>query len=191
MDDISVRIGKNLLTFRKKNGLTQADVSAHLKKSFFAYSNYETGKRTISIEDLMVLSRLYNVSIDEIVGNEITYNRKKAISFKTYGKENNTTPVVINTEKDEVLLFKNSDFEINYYIKTNEIILNEHVLIQVEDHTFPAYVSRSENPSGYLILNLITKEAKFYNNTTFKSSIIILGRYAGKIDKELNIPDFF
>ena len=43
----------------------------------------------------------------------------------------------------------------------------------------------------YLILNLITKEAKFYNNTTFKSSITILGRYAGKIDKELNIPDFF
>ena len=52
MYDISVRIGKNLLTLRKKNGLTQADVSAHLKKSFFAYSNYETGKRTISIEDL-------------------------------------------------------------------------------------------------------------------------------------------
>lgn len=191
MDDISVRIGKNLLTLRKKNGLTQSDVSAHLNKSFFAYSNYETGKRTISIEDLMVLSRLYNVSIDEIVGNEITYNRKKAISFKTYGQGNNTSPVVISTEKEEILLFKKSDFEINYYIKTNEIILNEHVLIQVEDYTFPAYVSRSENPSGYLITNLITKESKFCNNTSFKTSVVILGRYAGKIDKELNIPDFF
>ena len=105
MDDISVRIGKNLLTLRKKNGLTQADVSAHLNKSFFAYSNYETGKRTISIDDLMVLSRLYNVSIDEIVGNEITYNRKKAISFKTYGKENNTTPVVINTCSFKIISF--------------------------------------------------------------------------------------
>lgn len=191
MDDISVRIGKNLLALRKKNCLTQADVSAHLNKSFFAYSNYETGKRTISIDDLIILSRLYNVSIDEIVGNEITYNRKKAISFKTYGQKNNTTPVVINTEKDEILLFKNSDFEINYYIKTNEIILNEHVLIQVEEYTFPAYVSRSENPSGYLITNLITKESKFCNNTSFKTSVVILGRYAGKIDKELNIPDFF
>ena len=191
MDDISVRIGKNLLTLRKKNGLTQSDVSVHLNKSFFAYSNYETGKRTISIEDLMVLSRLYNVSIDEIVGNEITYNRKKAISFKTYGQGNNTSPVVISTEKEEILLFKKSDFEINYYIKTNEIILNEHVLIQVEDYTFPAYVSRSENPSGYLITNLITKESKFCNNTSFKTSVVILGRYAGKIDKEVNIPDFF
>jgi len=191
MDDISVRIGKNLLALRKKNGLTQADVSAHLNKSFFAYSNYETGKRTISIDDLIILSRLYNVSIDEIVGNEITYNRKKAISFKTYGQKNNTTPVVINTEKDEILLFKNSDFEINYYIKTNDIILNEHVLIQVEEYTFPAYVSRSENPSGYLITNLITKESKFCNNTSFKTSVVILGRYAGKIDKEINIPDFF
>ena len=127
MDEISVKIGKNLLALRKKNGLTQAEVSAHLNKSFFAYSNYETGKRTISIDDLMVLSRLYNVSIDEIVGNEITYNRKKAISFKTYGQENDTTPVVINTEKEEILLFKNSDFEINYYIKTNEIILNDGI----------------------------------------------------------------
>ena len=191
MDDISVRIGKNLLALRKKNGLTQSDVAKHLNKSFYAYSNYETGKRTIGIDDLIVLSSLYNVSIDEIVGNEVTYNRKKAISFKTYGQENNAIPVVINTEKDEILLFKNDDFEINYYIKTNDIILNEHVLIQAEDSTFPAYVSRSENPSGYLITNLITKEANFYNNTAFKTSIIILGRYAGKINKELNIPDFF
>ena len=36
----------------------------------------------------------------------------------------------------------------------------------------------------------ITKETKFYNNTSFKNSILILGRYAGKISKEINIPNF-
>ena len=64
------------------------------------------------------------------------------------------------------------------------------VLVKLDVSTFPALVSRSDEPSGYFVTNLLTKETKFYNNNAFKTSIIILGRYAGKIDKEINIPDF-
>ena len=67
MDDISVRIGKNLLTLRKKNGLTQADVSAHLKKSFFAYSNYETGKTNPDSEAIVKLADFFGVSTDYLL----------------------------------------------------------------------------------------------------------------------------
>ena len=191
MDGTSAKIGKNLLALRKKNGLTQSDVAKHINKSFFAYSNYENGKRAIGIDDLITLSNLYKVSIDEIIGNEITYNRKKAISIATYDYESNLNSTVINTEKDEIILFKCNEFEIEYYLRTNEILFNEKVLIQIESAVFPAYISRSDNPSGFLITNLSTKESSFYNNTAFKNSISLLGRYAGTINKEIDIPDFF
>lgn len=191
MDDISVRIGKNLLALRKKNGLTQSDVAKHLNKSFYAYSNYETGKRTIGIDDLIVLSGLYNVSIDEIVGNSVTYNRKKAISFSTYDTNGSIEPIIVNTEKDELILFKVNEFETEYYLKVSTIIFNEKVLVQTSTSTYPAFISRADDPSGYFITNLLTKETKFYNNTAFKTTIIILGRYAGTINKEINIPEFF
>ncbi len=184
------QIGKRLLELRKKKGLTQTEVAQYMNKSNFAYSNYENGKRCISIEDLCKLSALFGVSIDEIVGNTVTYNRQKAISFPTYDSTGLNEPTLINTERDDLILFKINEFETEYYLKVNNIIFNEKVLVNLDASTFPALVSRSDEPSGYFITNLLTKETKFYNNTAFKSSIIILGRYAGKIDKEINIPDF-
>ena len=183
MDELSVRIGKKLLALRKQKGLTQSDVATHLNKSFYAYSNYETGKRIIGIEDLIVISNLYGVSIDEIVGN-----KKSTTSYKTYGANES---IDINIYNKDIILFRINDFETEYFIKTSDIIFNEKVLVQLDGSAFPGLISRSENPSGYLVTNLLTKEAKFFNNTAFKNTVVILGRYAGKINKELNIPDFF
>lgn len=191
MDDLSLKIGKNLLSLRKKKGLTQADVARHINKTYFAYSNYENGKRMININDIIKIARLFDVSVDDIIGNSITYNRKKAISFDTYSEGNKKSKKIINTENENILLYELDSFNYNYYLKTNELIFNEHVLLTVEDETFPAYISRSENPSGYIITNLLTKESKFYNNTAYKNSILLLGRFAGKIEKEIKIPDFF
>lgn len=191
MDDTLIQIGNNLLALRKKKGLTQNEVAQHINKSYFAYSNYENGKRAIGIEDLTKLSTLFDVSIDEIVGNSVTYNRKKAISFSTYDTNGSIEPIIVNTEKDELILFKVNEFETEYYLKVSTIIFNEKVLVQTFTSTYPAFISRADDPSGFFITNLLTKETKFYNNTTFKTSIIILGRYAGTINKEINIPEFF
>ena len=58
-----------LKEIRTKKGLTQAQVSKLLDCSTTVYSRYETGDRQPSIEVLISLSQIFNVSIDYIVNN--------------------------------------------------------------------------------------------------------------------------
>lgn len=190
MEDTVIKIGKNLLALRKKKGLTQTEVAQYINKSHFAYCNYETGKRMIGIDDLEKLAILFDVSIDDIINSPITYNRKKVITFPTYNNNGKTDSTKIDYDDENIILFIINEYETEYYLRSNEIIYNEKVLIKSDTTSFPALVSRSDEPSGYFVTNLITKETKFYNNTAFKNSILILGRYAGKISKEIIIPNF-
>ena len=190
MEDTVIKIGKNLLSLRKKKGLTQTEVAQYINKSHFAYCNYETGKRMIGIDDLEKLAILFNVSIDDIINSPVTYNRKKVIAFPTYDSNGKTDLTKIDYDDENIILFIINEYETEYYLRSNEVIYNEKVLIKTDTSSFPALVSRSDEPSGYFVTNLITKETKFYNNTSFKNSILILGRYAGKISKEIIIPNF-
>lgn len=54
---------------REKYELTQNEISQKLKISRPLYSLYETGKREIPISLLSKLAKLYNTSIDYIVGD--------------------------------------------------------------------------------------------------------------------------
>ena len=190
MEDTVTKIGKNLLSLRKKKGLTQTEVAQYINKSHFAYCNYETGKRMIGIDDLEKLAILFDVSIDDIINSPVTYNRKKVIAFPTYDSNGKTDLTKIDYDDENIILFIINEYETEYYLRSNEVIYNEKVLIKTDTSSFPALVSRSDEPSGYFVTNLITKETKFYNNTSFKNSILILGRYAGKISKEIIIPNF-
>ena len=190
MEDTVIKIGKNLLSLRKRKGLTQTEVAQYINKSHFAYCNYETGKRMIGIDDLEKLAILFDVSIDDIINSPVTYNRKKVIAFPTYDSNGKTDLTKIEYDDENIILFIISEYETEYYLRSNEIIYNEKVLIKTDTSSFPALVSRSDDPSGYFVTNLIIKETKFYNNTAFKNSILILGRYAGKISKEIIIPNF-
>ena len=190
MEDTVIKIGKNLLSLRKKKGLTQTEVAQYINKSHFAYCNYETGKRMIGIDDLEKLAILFDVSIDDIINSPVTYNRKKVIAFPTYDNNGIKESTKIDYDDENIILFIINEYETEYYLRSNEIIYNEKVLIKTDTSSFPALVSRSDEPSGYFITNLVTKETKFYNNTAFKNTILILGRYAGKIIKEIIIPNF-
>ena len=58
---------KRLKDLREDNDLTQKEISKILKITKTQYSLYETGKRTIPIDLLIILSRFYSTSIDYIV----------------------------------------------------------------------------------------------------------------------------
>lgn len=63
-------LAKNLRKYRLKNNLLQKDVAKYLNVVLSTYSQYETGKSNPDYETLIKLSRLYKVSIDELVGNK-------------------------------------------------------------------------------------------------------------------------
>ena len=59
---------KRLKDLREDNDLTQKYVASILKISQQYYSEYEMGKRPIPVSHLISLSKLYNTSIDYLVG---------------------------------------------------------------------------------------------------------------------------
>lgn len=53
---------------REDSDLKQSDVANYLKCTQVCYSYYETGKRDIPTDVLIKLSKLYNTSIDYLLG---------------------------------------------------------------------------------------------------------------------------
>lgn len=66
---------KHLKDLREDNDLTQNDVAKILNISRPQYSLYETGKRDIPVDLLRILAKLYNTSIDYIVGDTNVFKR--------------------------------------------------------------------------------------------------------------------
>lgn len=53
---------------REDRDMTQSEIAALLKVGQKTYSDYELGKTRIPVDSLIVLAKLYNVSMDYICG---------------------------------------------------------------------------------------------------------------------------
>ena len=65
-----MELNEKLLSLRKKNKLTQAQVSETLDVSRQAISNWETGAVLPSTDNLIALSRLYQVPVDHLLNSD-------------------------------------------------------------------------------------------------------------------------
>lgn len=61
---------EKLRELRTKNGISQRTVAQKLDVSPSIISSYETGERTPSVENLLLLSYLYRCSTDYLLGRE-------------------------------------------------------------------------------------------------------------------------
>jgi len=59
---------ERLKSLREDNDYTQEYVGGVLQKSQQGYNHIENGRAELKIEDLIILSRLYGVSADYIIG---------------------------------------------------------------------------------------------------------------------------
>ena len=62
---------KNLAALRNNLGLTQREVAGRLGIPFQRYNHYETGRNEPDIETLKAIARFFDVSLDELLENEI------------------------------------------------------------------------------------------------------------------------
>lgn len=72
------RLSENLKLLRLLSGLSQTDLARRLKLSRNQINNYENDLSQPSIEVLYSISRLYGMSMDEIVGTELKTRALKA-----------------------------------------------------------------------------------------------------------------
>jgi transcriptional regulator with XRE-family HTH domain len=60
--------GYNLRKIRQLKGLSQLEIASQIGTTQPQYNKYETGKQDPSARVIIALSKIYNVSADEILG---------------------------------------------------------------------------------------------------------------------------
>lgn len=68
-------LGKNILNSRKKNGLSQEQLGEKVNVTRQTISNWELGRTQPNPEQLKMLSQILNVSIDELLENDLFINK--------------------------------------------------------------------------------------------------------------------
>ena len=62
-------IGKRFRHYREKSGLSQKQAAEQIGVNYYQLGNYETNRSEPSISVLKKMSKVYQVSIDQLVGN--------------------------------------------------------------------------------------------------------------------------
>ncbi len=76
-----------LLNLRERQGWTQDDVAGRVGISMAAYRSYESNYRRIPVDVLTRVAALYNVSVDEMLGNSIRPNASTNIIHGNFTNE--------------------------------------------------------------------------------------------------------
>jgi transcriptional regulator with XRE-family HTH domain len=86
-----------LKTTREYHGITQAEAAKVLKVATSTYTNYEAGKREPNLETVAMLSKLYQVTTDWLLGvssesglnsmNQVIHEREREKILKKLDKE--------------------------------------------------------------------------------------------------------
>lgn len=66
-----MELKQRLAELRIHAGLSQSDVAGKLGITRQAYNHYETGRRTPDLETAANLAKIYNISLDSLISNEI------------------------------------------------------------------------------------------------------------------------
>lgn len=75
-----MKLNENILKLRKSNGLSQEQLGEQVHVTRQTISNWELGETTPNPEQLKLLSKTLNVSIDELLDNEPREELMKKVS---------------------------------------------------------------------------------------------------------------
>jgi transcriptional regulator with XRE-family HTH domain len=76
-NEINQKVAKNLIAYRKAAGLTQAEVAEKIHYSDKSVSKWESGNGIPDVYTLLQLSRLYGVSINAFLGEDVEVKHKE------------------------------------------------------------------------------------------------------------------
>ena len=87
MENLNEILASNLTMLRKHNNLTQIEIAAQLQYSDKTISKWETGEIIPSLENLIRLCDIYNVTLDEIT-HPIPQEKLVGKKHKSFEKQN-------------------------------------------------------------------------------------------------------
>ena len=111
-------LGESLRRFRRESGYTQKYLADYLRLERSAYSKYETS-RTPDLDSIIRLAALYDVSVDELIGDypdEVVNKNEVASYAKAASPKNNDDGSKLTRDELRLLaLFRKS-------IRKNEVL---------------------------------------------------------------------
>ena len=121
-----MEIGKKIIDLRKKNGFSQEELAEKVGVARQTISKWELGETSPDLKQAKELSKIFNISLDELTGNDI----KDVLVEKTS-----------NTEKLAGLILKLIKFIIIFIIAAPIILITLRIIFK----------NIQENNSGRLI----------------------------------------
>lgn len=82
MENLKNILAQNFVKLRKASNMTQSELAEKLSYSDKAVSKWERGESLPDIEILYEISKLYNVTIDELLSEEVKINHTKKLKTK-------------------------------------------------------------------------------------------------------------
>ena len=97
---VYMNLGENIFKLRKKLGLSQEELGEKINVTRQTISNWELGETSPNPEQLKQLSKVLNVSIDELLNNDI-----KEVIFDKVSKTEKKTNIILTILKVMGILF--------------------------------------------------------------------------------------
>ena len=160
-----MRIGNKMLELRKQNNMSQEQLAEKMNVARQTISKWELGETSPDLEQSKRLSQIFNVSLDDLVNNEI-----KNILFAKVSNMERLTKVVINILKIILIvifilvtvLVSKIFFEEYFSVEPNSLTISFLCVIDDIEYSYRVFQS-FEKPN---ILQIYTRD----NNLNINSS---------------------
>ena len=192
---IPEKMNERIRFLRTQHGYTQQEIINNLGVGKSAYSMYENGERTISVEIVAKLAQLYNVSTDFIIG--LTNNTKSVTSsvdsylndeaIKTITKMGNSNDkralAALNTLLSDSQCYKifTSLYKVLYMPMIASVCINAYA--SQESHEFKA---KDEAKAKYYLKDLLglSEIAPDYSDDILEKIALEIGINTKQLSKE-------
>ena len=144
------KIGKFISELRKEKNLTQDQLGEKLNINGKSISKWETGTNMPDISNLVMLSKIFNVSVNELLSGEKNVNKAKTdlniLNLANYYKANNKNKIMIFSMMIVILT------TIIIFLVSNTYFINnfgKNLIYKVSSNS-PEYIV-----NGYLIIKVL------------------------------------
>lgn len=86
--------GENLISLRKQMGWSQDDLANNLNLSRQAISKWENDTSKPDIDNVKKISKIFSVTIDDLLNNEVPKEKAVALDVKKQEKKERTITIV-------------------------------------------------------------------------------------------------
>lgn len=168
-----LKFSKNLTILRKLNNMSQSDLAGKLNIQYQTISSWERGVSLPTIEQIIELSKLFNISI-----NDLYYGNNKIIKKEEIKTKKNLKPLFLIT----LAVIMLSIFLVTYFVNDN----NTNNVFKINFEGYDDFVETKNNritkfpdasKEGYKFLGWYYNDKLITESTIITSDMILIPKY--------------